>query len=182
MDTIPPEKKFFIEIKCGPEIVPHLKCVLLDSSVPLENLKIISFDEEVIRVAKQDLPEIEAFWIVRFKEVKNQNRLTPEVDEIIAIASRIGADGLDLQARTEVLDAGFVMRCRYAGFGLHTWVVDDPALAKQLGGLGFESITTNRPGFLRKSLSAQEGTVPVTSESLPLRNNPSISLENASTR
>lgn len=171
LGTIPFGKTFFIEIKCGPEIVPYLKDALLDSSVPLEKLKIISFNEEVIREAKQSLPEIEAFWLVSFKKDKQRMTWFPSVGEIIATASRIDADGLDLQAELEVIDNDFVKQCRNAGFSLHVWTVDDPGVANQIRQLGFDSITTNRPGFLRKALAEQ-----VESEERPTIAQPSDSV------
>ncbi len=150
---IPHGKQFFIEIKCGPEIIPFLKNTLLNSGVPTKQLKIISFNEEVVREAKQSLPDIEAFWLVSFKEDKEEKTWTPPVGKIIAIASQIDADGVDVKAELEVVDSNFVNQCRNAGFSLHAWTVDDPAVAWQLQQLGFDSITTNCPKYLRESLS-----------------------------
>lgn len=156
--TIPFGKRIFIEIKCGPEIVPQLKRVLWKSRLPSQQTKIISSDEEVIHTAKKALPEIEAYWLVRFKFDKLRKLWTPTVDQILATAERINADGLDVQAELKVIDSRFVARCRDVGFSLHAWTVDEPEIAQRLQRLGFESITTNRPGFLLKALAPEVET------------------------
>ncbi|QEG35274.1 glycerophosphodiester phosphodiesterase [Bythopirellula goksoeyrii] len=150
--TIPFGKSFFIEIKCGPEILPILKPILLDSGIPLSQLKIISFDEDVVKVAKQTMPDIETFWVVGFKKDKQQGKWMPTIDDVLKTAASINADGLDLKAELEVINSDVVARCRDAGLGLHAWTVDDPKLAEQLIEFGFDSVTTNRPGFLRQAL------------------------------
>ena len=35
---------------------------------------------------------------------------------------------------------------------LHVWTVDKPATARRMKKLGVDSITTNRPGWLRKQI------------------------------
>ncbi len=177
--TIPFGKNFFLEIKCGPEILSHLKPLLLNSRIPSAQLKIISFNEEVIRVSKQTLPEFEAIWVVGFKKDKKRGQWLPTIDEILETAKQINADGLDLKAELEVIDAEFVARSRDAGFSLHAWTVDDPVLAKKLRRLGFDSITTNRPGFLRQALAEPEESVVQIPKVSPEANLPSSDLQGA---
>lgn len=148
--VIPPKKTLFIEIKCGPEILPYLKPVLTDSDVESQQLRVISFNKDVIRTAKLVMPSVEAYWLVDFRKDNNKGLWYPEIDVIVEAARRIGADGVDVRAKMDLLNPNFVERCREAGLSLHAWTVDDPSDAMRLRQLGFDSITTNRPGFLRE--------------------------------
>ena len=72
--------------------------------------------------------------------------------EWIATAKRIGAEGLDLQA-SEPLDKAACSKIQSAGFELHVWTVDDPAVAKKYLDWGSKSVTTNRPSWMRGELA-----------------------------
>lgn len=153
--VIPPGKRIFIEIKCGPEILPYLKPLLMDSNLDSKQLTIISFNQDVIRTAKLVMPDFQTYWLIDFKKDKQKGLWYPSVDDIVETASRIGADGIDVRAQVDLFDTAFLMRCMEAGLSLHAWTVDDANDAMKLGQLGFDSITTNRPAFLLQSLSRQ---------------------------
>ena len=44
-------------------------------------------------------------------------------------------------------------KVKAAGLKLYVWTVDDVELAKQMIAAGAESITTNKPGWLREQLA-----------------------------
>ena len=67
--------------------------------------------------------------------------------------TEIKATGFSSKADAR-LDQGFVKAIRDAGFEYHCWTVDDVATARRFFDLGALSVTTNRPEFLRKGLSA----------------------------
>ncbi|MBB06738.1 MAG: glycerophosphodiester phosphodiesterase, partial [Roseibacillus sp.] len=54
--TVPPGKKIYIEIKCGPEIVPALLRVVSNSGLKNEQIVIISFNEMVVKSVKKERP------------------------------------------------------------------------------------------------------------------------------
>jgi glycerophosphoryl diester phosphodiesterase len=149
---VPAGKKFFIELKSGPEIVAPLAKLIESSPAELENLVIISFSADAIAESKKRLPHIKALWLCSFKKEKGKKD-PPSVEEVAATIKRTGADGLDAQAVPEVVDAAFVKRLGELGCReLHVWTVDDPKIAKFYQQLGAQSITTNRPGWLRKKI------------------------------
>jgi len=150
--TVPDDKVLYIEIKCGPEILPVLKAELAEHNIPSDRLRIIAFNAKVIEQAKQVLPEIAAFWLVDFKWDKKKEHWYPAIGKVIGKASAIGADGVDVKARGPALTEEFARQCQQAGFSMHAWTVDDPKVADQLRELGYASITTNRPGFMREAL------------------------------
>lgn len=151
--TVPAGKIMLIEIKSGPEILPAVKSILEQTNVPWSNLRIISFKRGVVERAKQLLPEIESYWLVDFKWDKKLKHWYPTVEHAIGVGSEIGADGLDVRANEPVLTEKFTRLCDQAGFSMHAFTVDDTSVALKLQQLGFDSITTNKPGFIRKALN-----------------------------
>lgn len=142
-------KRIFIEIKCGPEIVPRLNEVLTRSGLAPDQTVVIAFDQRVIAAVKKQIPRIKAYWLVGYRRDEKTGVWTPSVDEVLATLAAINADGLDTQDNREVVNQAFVKRLRAAGMGFHVWTVDDAATARYYKQLGVDSITTNRPRALR---------------------------------
>jgi glycerophosphoryl diester phosphodiesterase len=149
--TVPAGKKFYLEVKCGPEIVPAMLADLAASGLKTEQLVVISFNAPVIEELKKRKPEYKACWLSSFEKA---SPLDPGPAEVLATVGRIKADGFSSKADPR-LDAAFVKTLRDAGVEYHCWTVDDAATARRFLGLGARSITTNRPGFLRQALAAR---------------------------
>jgi glycerophosphoryl diester phosphodiesterase len=148
--TVPAGKRVFIEVKCGPEIVPELDRVLKASKLKPEQTAVISFSAEVIAAVKKARPALQGYWVVNLAP-KNQKPRNAE--ELIAKAREIKADGLDLSATPAILDKAFGAKVKAAGLNLYVWTVNDPQLAKQMIDAGVESLTTDRPGWLREQIA-----------------------------
>ena len=153
--VVPEGKIFLIEIKCGPEIVPALKQEILSSGILLERLRVIAFDSEVIAATKEALPELKAYWLTSFKQNAVTRSWSPSIESIVSTLKSIKADGLDCKAELKVVDEAFVKALREAGMEFHVWTVNDPATAKRLQELGVDSITTDRPAYLREMLTGK---------------------------
>lgn len=149
--TVPAGKKMLIEVKCGPEIVPFLKKQLADAEFPIHQTVVIAFDTQVISAVKKAMPQVKALWLTGYKRHKTTKKWTPTLPQILGTLNAINADGLDSHAHPSV-DAGFVKAIRKAGYEFHVWTVNTPDLARRMMNLGVDSITTNRPGFLRQAL------------------------------
>jgi glycerophosphoryl diester phosphodiesterase len=150
--VIPPGKLYFIEVKCGPEILPELQRVIEASAVKPEQLRIISFNAKVIAESKKRLPAIKAHWLTSFKRDPKTQAWAPTPEKILATLKEIGADGLNADRNTEVLTPEFVARLKGLGLETVAWTVDDPKVAKTLVDAGVWGLTTNRPAFLREAL------------------------------
>jgi len=61
--TIPSNKGIYIEIKCGPEIVPTLINWIVNANHRKEQISIIEFDNKVIKAFKLIAPHIKAHWL-----------------------------------------------------------------------------------------------------------------------
>jgi len=150
--TIPEGRRLFIEIKCGPEVLPALEKVLTASGKKPEQLVIIGFGDETMRQAKLKFPHLKVYWIVSMKPSKKTGKALT-LEELISKAKTLGVDGVDLAAEPR-MDAAFVGKVHEAGLQMYVWTVDDPKLAASLAKAGVDGITTNRPGWLREQLAA----------------------------
>ncbi len=147
--TVPPGKRFYVEVKCGAEIVPELARVISACGLAAKQIVSICLDPSVIAAIKRAIPQCAAYWVVQRKE--NSPDWIRPIDEIFRGASEAKLDGLDLDA-TGPIDADLVKRAKSARLRLCAWTVDDPVLAQRLLDLGVEGITTNKPGWLREQL------------------------------
>lgn len=150
LDTLPDGKRFFIEIKCGVEVLPELARVIMASGKQPQQLPILAFSYEVARQAKALLPAHEISLLYDWKEDKDTGKpLSP--DALIAKARAARLDGLNVK-HTGPMDAGFAGKVKSAGLKLYVWTVDDAAIVRRMAALGVDGITKNRPEWLRAQL------------------------------
>jgi glycerophosphoryl diester phosphodiesterase len=151
---VPAGKKVLLEIKCGPEIVPFMKKGIEASSLKPEQIRIISFKEDVIAASKKAMPNIKAYWLFNYKQDKD-GKWNSTQEEVLSTLKRVNADGLDIQlakATQEKINRDLASKLRAMGMEFHVWTVDEPELAKYAVELGVDSITTNKPAFIREQL------------------------------
>jgi glycerophosphoryl diester phosphodiesterase len=149
--VVPAGKKFYIEIY-APGYVPLLKETIARSPLRPEQVVVISFERKAVAAAKQQIAGIRGLWIVSVKKDKATGVATPAPEEIVNVLKEIRADGVDCSA-SDAIDAGFVRHVRDAGFGFHVWTVDDAETARRFMSYGVQSITTNRPAWIREQLA-----------------------------
>jgi glycerophosphoryl diester phosphodiesterase len=153
--TVPPEKRLFIELKSGPEILLPLAAILAESGLPHEQTVILAFSEEVVAEARQLLPHVKALWITDYKRDWQCGGWSPAIGAVLQTLERTGASGLASRAHRSV-DAAFVQALRAAGMELHVWTVNAPRTAARFLELGADSVITNRPGWLQSRLRTLE--------------------------
>jgi glycerophosphoryl diester phosphodiesterase len=150
--TVPPGKRFFVEMKItGPEALKELCRVVEGSSIDQKQIVLISLRDGFISFVKQRLPQCLAYWVVQARrELTGIRRHWPSLDELLS-AKGFGIDGLDLES-VRPIDTRIVHDLKNAGLKLAVWTVDEVAMAQLWIDLGIHSITTNRPGWLRSQL------------------------------
>lgn len=158
LETIPTGKRLFIEIKTEAEILPELKRVLDAAGRPARETPLICFSYETMRAAKELLPELKMYWLVKLEKDKQTGQPNYTGGELIEKVRAAKLDGLDLGA-APVLDEAFVQKLRDAGLEIYVWTVNDVEQALGYQKLGLNGITTDRPSVflenLRKSQPAQ---------------------------
>jgi glycerophosphoryl diester phosphodiesterase len=146
--TIPEGKKIFIEIKCGKEIIPPLLDAIKASGLEDEQVTMICFNAEVVRVFKVKAPRHKVYWLTSFKR-SEEGVWTPTIDTVLQTLKSTKADGLDSH---HGIPEEMAKRIQREGFEWHVWTVNDLETAKRLKELGVQSITTDAPGNIKKAL------------------------------
>ncbi|MDB4458385.1 glycerophosphodiester phosphodiesterase [Akkermansiaceae bacterium] len=154
--AMPKGKGIFIEVKCGPEIVPVLFETIASSKVALEQVTVIAFDKEVIRAVKKREPKVTANWLSGFKKGK-KGAYAPDLDSVIRILKDVGADGLGAQAVGKLAeDLGAELRKHDLGY--HAWTIDSAEVGLQFVEAGVQSVTTNVPRKMRDYLAVKKAS------------------------
>jgi glycerophosphoryl diester phosphodiesterase len=151
--TVPAGKRLFVEIKCGPEILPELQGVL-DLSGKRGQVVIISFGFDVVEQAKKRFPEVPVYWLYHFSDEEKRTYGNPSLADLIAKAKSVGLHGLDLNYQGP-FGKEFVEQLTAAGMKLYVYTVDSPEDARRLTAIGVTGITTNRPAYLREALGSR---------------------------
>lgn len=152
--TVPAGRRFFVELKTGPEIVPVLRREIEAHAPPPDALVIIAFDERTVAACRRELPGIPVHWLTGFKEEpKGSGRWTPSAADVAAAVRRSGAHGVGLRGDRRVVDRAFLAALAAEGVReFHVWTVDDPDDARFFAAAGAMGITTNRPALIRAAL------------------------------
>lgn len=146
--TVPDGKNIFIEIKCGPEIIPYLVKEIQESDLKTDQVRMICFNEEVIKAFKKTMPDYKAYWLSGFK--KKNGSWKPSLEEVLFILQDCKADGLDSQ---HTIPPEFSKAVLSAGFEWHAWTINDVETAKRLANRDIYSVTTDRPKLIGSGLS-----------------------------
>ncbi|HUG91891.1 MAG TPA: glycerophosphodiester phosphodiesterase, partial [Planctomycetaceae bacterium] len=139
--TIPDGRRLFIEIKCGPEIVPELKRELDAARKDPRQTAVIGFSLETVAAVKRELPLLACYWVVELKPDETTGRLIPDAGELIGQAREAGLEGLDV-GNSPPIDAEFVAAVKAAELELYVWTVNDVEAARRLRDLGIDGLTT----------------------------------------
>ncbi len=150
LPTIPEGRNLYIEIKCGPEILPHLKTTI-EKSGKKQQIVIIGFDLETVAKSKEWMPSLPTYWLRATEKQKDAEVLIPHGRELIRMVRENSLDGLDVQSNG--ITKEFVNAAHEAGLYVYAWTVNDPDEARRLKELGVDGITTDRPGWLKGQLS-----------------------------
>jgi glycerophosphoryl diester phosphodiesterase len=141
--TIPKGKKIFVEVKCGPEIVPFLVKEIRKANLETDQVRLICFNTKVIKSFKEYMPNHKAYWLSGFN--KKNGSWKPSVDQVITTLQNCKADGLDSQ---HTIPPEFSKSVIKAGFEWHAWTINDARTAQRLAKRGIDSITTDRPKLI----------------------------------
>ncbi|WP_035612158.1 glycerophosphodiester phosphodiesterase family protein [Haloferula sp. BvORR071] len=148
LDVLPAGKRFFLEIKDGPQIVGPIGKILAEKHADPARVIFISFNADVVKACREQLPAFQAHLISDLKEFADPAKRAGYEQQL----ETSGAQGLQFNAKSPV-EAEWLAKVKGKGLLLTSWTVDDGETAKKMIGFGVQHITTNRPGDLRKELS-----------------------------
>jgi glycerophosphoryl diester phosphodiesterase len=150
LGTLPSGRKIFIEVKCGPEILPRLIWDIEHSPVDFSQVVVIAYEQEVISTIKRRYPFVSALWIVEIKGTF-WGGPRPGAAGLLDKLIDLKADGLSTNASPRI-NHKFIRTLREAGLAYNVWTIDSPRKAARFISLGATSITTNCPGRVIKKL------------------------------
>ena len=155
LTTTPRGKRFFVEIKCGVEIVEELSRVVKTSPTPFSVVP-IGFSLPLLQAVKQSLPECKVYGVFKFEpadvpgtvpvnlsktgqpsaEKEEEGKPLPRdaalaVKELIARAGDHHLDGVDLEGAGPIPEA-MVASLKNAGLDVCVWTVDSPQRAARI--------------------------------------------------
>jgi len=145
LSILPKGKEIFIEVKTNEVIVPYLIEDIYHQNIDIHKITIISFFPEVIRSVKKHNPKLKCNLLIAF----DYKRI--EVNEILDSVLSIDANGVGAQNHDR-LNEELIGSLKEIGKSTHVWTVDSNKEAERYLKLGINSITTNKPLFLRKHL------------------------------
>ena len=147
LSILPKGKEIFIEVKTNEVIVPYLIEDIYHQNIDIDidKITIISFFPEVIRSVKKHNPKLKCNLLIAF----DYKRI--EVNEILDSVLSIDANGVGAQNHDR-LNEELIGSLKEIGKSTHVWTVDSNKESDRYLKLGINSITTNKPLFLRKHL------------------------------
>jgi glycerophosphoryl diester phosphodiesterase len=151
IETIPAEKKLFVEIKSGNKIIKPLENVLSQKNINPDQIKFIGFNIKTMKLVKKTFPQYESYWILEKREYKTEYRLKKVIDKCLSA----NLNGLDVE-ESKFLNRDVIQNIKEAGLKIYTWTVDDTERAGQLVGDGIHGITTNRAHWLKTKLTEEK--------------------------
>lgn len=151
--TVPDlDKKIYIELKTGPEIVAPLKRDLAGSRLGAEQIRIICFNRETLAEVRKQLPELQTCWLSGYKE-NDRGDLTPTAEKVVEVLRELDVPGYGSKADRAVVNEAFMGVLRAHGIDdIHVWTVNDPRDAIYFRNLGVRGITTDRPALIRRAV------------------------------
>ena len=116
-----------------------------EQGTDLNQVTVISFFPEVVKEIKRREEKLKCNLLISFDYKKI------ETNEIIDLANSVEADGVGAQNHKE-LNENLIQLLRDQGKSSHVWTVNTRSEAKMYMDMGIESITTNKPLFVRNYL------------------------------
>lgn len=139
-------RKIYVEIKSGPEIVPYIKEIFAKQSAATpETALFICFQEDVCAKLNELMPEYKVYWLCSAKVFhgKDKPRTPRSAASVIRTLKAVGADGVDISFDPKVVTEAFVKEINAAGFEVHVWTIDKLKKALLAFRRGALTVTTN---------------------------------------
>mgnify|MGYP001943024272 CR=1 FL=1 len=143
LGILPPNKYFFIEIKCGPEIIQPLKKAVAGADPKW--VMFISFDPTVVKACRTHLPRFQAHLVSKLDGIHKSGNEAKQLQWL----DQIDATGLQFKHTAKVSKV-FMATLKSTPRLTACWTVDDVGTARRVAALGVDFITTNRPGMIRQ--------------------------------
>jgi glycerophosphoryl diester phosphodiesterase len=146
----PRGKTVMIEIKCGIEIIPLMKKLLVSTHMHHSQILLAGFGLKKMTEIKKAFPGFVAF---RIKRIDSENLILKSlrIDRMIATCRKSKLDGVSL-SYSRWLNKKNITKIKASGLKVFIWTVDNPKRALRLKNLGIDGIITNRSSWIREKI------------------------------
>jgi len=151
-NIIPKNKGIYIEIKDDRKIfVEKLREIINQSKIQNEKIRIIAFNPNTVRLAKDILPEIKTYWLFEWYFSKKKCLKSLARRRLMQTLKTLNCDGIDVNAALYI-DEKLVKSLRENNLDFCAYDVDKVEDAIRLINLGIDSITTNSPLKMKEEI------------------------------
>lgn len=151
LQFLPTGRRLWIEVKSGPATIEPLAEAVHMSGISLDQVNVISFDDATVREAGLQLQGLRTYLIASFRRGETRGQWSPTIPELIERALAVGACGINVHFIGPV-SSHTVRLAHDAGLEIGVWTVDSPNIARRMVRSGVDTITSNRPSWLRAEL------------------------------
>jgi len=123
-------------------------------------MRLIAFDPEVIRRAREYFPQHKIYWLYNWYLAKETGLLSNSPKEILKILRLLPCDGLNLNPAPWI-DIDFVRQLRKMNMDFCVYNVNHFDDALKLITLGVDAIATNYPAKMRAQIARYFAPAPV---------------------
>lgn len=152
LETVPPEGKLIIEVKCGNEVINPLIQVLKASAIESTQVELMAFNLKVVGEMKMKAPQFKVVWLLDLDYYFPHWLLVVNARNIIRKVKAGELDGVNVWAG-KVLNKAFVKAFKDEGLLFYVWTVNDQHIARKIKGYGVDAITTDRAAWLTRQLA-----------------------------
>lgn len=152
LKTVPTDAKLVVEIKCGKEIIDPLVQLLQNTTLTNNQIEIISFNLEVVSLAKKRIPQHKALWLLDLDYYWPHWLLRIKPQKIIKTIKANNLDGVDVWAG-KVITKSFIKAFSNEGLLFYVWTVNDIHKAQSVLADGIDAITTDRAQWMYQQLT-----------------------------
>ena len=137
-------RRNYIEVKTGPEIVPHVKKVFEgQTNATPENVLFIAFNRETCKALKAQMPKYKVYLLTYATTYWGKDAPPITARFLLDGLKETGADGVDCMYKPETVTAKLVKAVKDAGYEFHVWTVDNLDDTLEAFRRGVQTVTTN---------------------------------------
>lgn len=142
-------RMYYVEIKENdPRVIDAMVEELEKAKIPAENVVMISFKADIVKLFKEKYPDRKALFLTSFT-VEQTGRWSPTSGELVEKLAYLKADGVDIHGNLTFITKEYVEKVKSAGYDFAVWTIDDERTAGILMDYGVDAITSNCAGRLK---------------------------------
>lgn len=164
--VLEPGREVIVDFKKYDEkLMAAVAKILADSKIPADKIWIMAFERRILVKSKELMPQYKTLWAVTVKERDGIGKVNLRtlnngkegvLRQVLSDLRKIGADGVNIKADRNVVDADFIRQLKKAGIYVMVWVVNRPEAARHFAQIGVDAFVSDVPATLRRAVEGSE--------------------------